>query len=205
MNIRKRLLVALIATFCLVAASVGFAPPTSAGTYVANTKTDCDLRLCWEYPNPGSNPNPFKVHNVPLNVWQPLQYGGCSQEVRIGYFYNYPYAEMRYVSGTCSFGGISRVNVTTSSDLGGAGQIWTSPQYDVGPGLHQVCVIGSQSVNSPCVQSGSGSIWNQQKTNTGPPRTILGANAVICGPQSTRFPLVPWYYYTCLAVNFGVF
>lgn len=182
-----------------------FALPASAATSVANAPTS-GIWETFHYPSPGSLGNPTRVHNVPLNVWQPLQYADCSQEVRIGYFYNYPYAEMRYVSGECTFGGISRTTVSTAGDLGGAGQILTSPHWDdpaLSPGnTRQVCVVsGTQSGNSPCVQSGSGSIWNQQNPNTGAPRPILGANAVICG----RLLIVVPPYRVCLAVNFGVF
>lgn len=201
---KQRRLPKVVTAFAIaMSLMVGFAAPSSAGTRVDNAPGPgtWDLVVTY-YPNPGTPSNTFKVGHVPLNVWQPLQFGGCSQEVRFGYFYNYPYAEMRYVSGTCSWGGVSRANITTASDLGGAGQLWTSPQWDIGPGVQQACVIsGTQAVNSPCVQSGSGSIWNQQKTNTGPPRTIIGANAVICGKLPDHY----WQTVSCLAVNYSVF
>lgn len=174
-------------------------PPASAATRVENAPTS-GIWETYHYPNPGNLSNPTQVHPIQLNVWQPLQYAGCSQEVRVGYFYNYPYAEMRYVSGRCDFGGISRTTVSVAGDLYGAGNILTSPNWD--GGVRQVCVISStQSNNSPCVQSGSGSIWNQQNPNTGAPRPILGAHAVICGDEVILVPP----YRVCLAVNYGIF
>lgn len=186
----KRIVVALAVTLTLLA---GFATPASSTTRDKGVPVTNGLYY-YNYPNPGNPDNPTMVGGVPQNVWQWIQWDGCSQQVRVGYFNNYPYAEMRYVSGTCSFGGESLVMVNPVT-----GGLYSKPQWS-NPGAKSVCVVASPQAGS-CVQTGSGSIWSQQAAVQAP-YPLIGANAVICGPiyhqsfTETR---------NCLVVSFGIF
>ena len=193
----KRLLVALTVTLCLVA---GFAAPASSTTRDASVPVSYwgfGVYREYNYPNPGNPDNPTQVHPVPQNTWQWIQWDGCSQQVRVGYFNSYPYAEMRYVSGICDFGGVSLAMWQSFA----GGQLYSKPTWNI-PGSKSVCVVASPQAGS-CVQTGSGSIWSQQAAVQAP-YTLLGANAVICGKTRTGTPPTG-NTNNCLVVNFGVF
>lgn len=195
----KRTLVALAVTLTLLAA---MASPSSAGATKDNAPVTNGVIIthAYHYPNPGGLANPTQVRYVAQNVWYGLEWDGCSQQVRVGYFYGYPYAEMRYISGSCDFGGVTRVTSKISGDVGYPG-VSTNPTWN--DNVKQMCVVGSQSDSSGCIQTGSGSIWNQQNSNTGAARPLIGAIGVVCHRNWTD--LAGQSDSDCLAVSYTLF
>lgn len=168
----RALAVAVALTLALLAAT---ATPATAGTVATKDLPTGNLTSQVRWTSPGGINNPIH-YIVQLGLWIPLSMdNGLRMDVKIGNYAGYAFAQMRYVSGTGNFGGISNVFLVNGQSFPASTPNW----FD--NGSKKVCTTGSDTLYG-CAQIGDGSLWDQPIYDA-PPNSgtsVIGVHAVTC-------------------------